>query len=305
MSNLLKDALADAKLVKQTAMANAKAAITETFQPNLQRMISAKLAEEDEVEDDEFASDDSGFGSFEDQFSDGGEEPQAEPAPENEDDLELESLLRELDGEEEELPMEADEEDFMPMDESDDEEFQLEGEEEVSDEEIYETILRELEGEEEMPMEESTEGGGSFEKDVPVRSVNTEVRSLRKENKKLQSKLREALTVVSSLKGTINEVNLLNAKLMYNTKVARQFELNQKQKTTVLEALDRARNVHEAKLVYTTICESLNKTTKLKKSTIRENHASKSSPVIKSKMMGETYDFVSRWQQLANITKGK
>ena len=44
--DLLSEAIADAKAVKETALANAKLALEEAFTPKLQSMISAKLAEE-------------------------------------------------------------------------------------------------------------------------------------------------------------------------------------------------------------------------------------------------------------------
>jgi len=44
--DLLSEAIADAKAVKETALANAKLALEEAFTPKLQSMISAKLAED-------------------------------------------------------------------------------------------------------------------------------------------------------------------------------------------------------------------------------------------------------------------
>ena len=63
--DLLAEAIADAKAVKETALANAKLALEEAFTPKLQSMISAKLAEEAEVEeemDEELESSDLGAG---------------------------------------------------------------------------------------------------------------------------------------------------------------------------------------------------------------------------------------------------
>jgi hypothetical protein len=45
-SDLLKEAIADAKAVKETALANAKIALEEAFAPRINAMLSAKLAEE-------------------------------------------------------------------------------------------------------------------------------------------------------------------------------------------------------------------------------------------------------------------
>ena len=52
MSDLLKEAIADAKAVRETALLNAKAALEEAFTPQLKNMLSAKL-KEDEFEDEE------------------------------------------------------------------------------------------------------------------------------------------------------------------------------------------------------------------------------------------------------------
>ena len=47
MSDLLKEAIADAKAVRETALQNAKMALEEAFTPHLKSMLSAKLSEED------------------------------------------------------------------------------------------------------------------------------------------------------------------------------------------------------------------------------------------------------------------
>ena len=51
MSDLLKEAIADAKAVRETALQNAKAALEEAFTPQLKSMLSAKL-QEDEFDED-------------------------------------------------------------------------------------------------------------------------------------------------------------------------------------------------------------------------------------------------------------
>ena len=53
MNDLLKEAIADAKAVKEVALANAKLALEEAFTPRLQSMLSKKLAEEAEAEGEE------------------------------------------------------------------------------------------------------------------------------------------------------------------------------------------------------------------------------------------------------------
>lgn len=51
--DLLKEAIADAKAVKETAIANAKAALEEAFTPYLKEKLAAKLAEIDDMEEAE------------------------------------------------------------------------------------------------------------------------------------------------------------------------------------------------------------------------------------------------------------
>ena len=137
-------------------------------------------------------------------------------------------------------------------------------------------------------------------------------RNLRFENRKLKGKLTEAYRAVTTLKNTLNDVNLLNAKLMYTTKTFQQFELNENQKHRVLDAFDRANSVREVKLVYTTICESRSKSSKPNR--ITEGFASKSQNFIHNKKNGtETRSNIvegsvvkwnpERLQQLAGMRK--
>ena len=56
MGDILKEAIADAKAVRETALQNAKMALEEAFTPQLKNMLSAKL-KEDEMEDDDTEED--------------------------------------------------------------------------------------------------------------------------------------------------------------------------------------------------------------------------------------------------------
>ena len=51
--DILKEAIADAKTVKETAIANAKAALEEAFTPQLKSMLATKLEEMDKEDMDE------------------------------------------------------------------------------------------------------------------------------------------------------------------------------------------------------------------------------------------------------------
>jgi hypothetical protein len=285
MNDLLKEAIADAKAVRETAMANAKLALEEAFTPRLQSMLSAKLSEEEEMEDepaDEPApapapepveeEDDMELMDEEDDMESMDEEDDMEPMDEEEDDMELEAIIRELEGDMEEPVSEED--DMEPMDEEEDmEEPVSEEEEEVSIDEII-RALREEDGEEEAVTEED----GAAEEE-----------------------LKEAYKVIRFLRSKINEVNLLNAKLLFSNKLFRNYSLNESQKVKVIENFDRARTIREVKLVFSTLAESF--TTTKPKTRLKESYASKSSRSTKpsKQVINEGNDLAARWKKLANI----
>lgn len=68
----------------------------------------------------------------------------------------------------------------------------------------------------------------------------------------------EAMKTVEILRSQINEVNLLNAKLLYTNKLFKQFSLNNEQKMKVVENFDLTTSVREVKLTYAIMAESFN-----------------------------------------------
>lgn len=322
--NILAEAIADAKELKETALANAKIALTESFTPSLQRLVSTRIHEDDEdgeeVEiDTEMGGEEEpamGFDSF-----DSGEEEEELPMEgmEGEDDLELESLMRELDGEgDDEMAMEGDEfEDEMPVEEGEEESWSDpidEGDEiEYSDDELEEALGRVFEMDglgDDLDRGENKEDGGVYDENPPSgpqflenRKLRTEVKRLRTELKNIQKKLNESLRANTTYKKVLNEVNLLNSKLMYNTKVLRKFELTEGQRERILNSFDRANSVREVELVYTTVCESFNK--RPTKNKMVEGSASKTVKTVKPNPNGHIVNesLVTRMQRLANIKK--
>ena len=71
-----------------------------------------------------------------------------------------------------------------------------------------------------------------------------------------------ALAEVEELKNELNEVNLLNAKLLYTNKLFRAKNLSEVQKVKVLESFDNATTVKETKLVFDTLSEGIKSTPK-------------------------------------------
>jgi hypothetical protein len=114
------------------------------------------------------------------------------------------------------------------------------------------------------------------------------------------AELEEAMETIATLRSEINEVNLLNAKLLYVNKLFKAKNLTESQKVKVINAFDRAESVKEAKNVYETLQESLSTAAK---SQIKESlsFASKAAGVADRQPIVESNDFVARMQKLAGI----
>jgi hypothetical protein len=130
-------------------------------------------------------------------------------------------------------------------------------------------------------------GGGVTEKKEDKSKSSTEA-----------AQLEEMGETINELRNELNEVNLLNAKLLYTNKVFKNKSLNEAQKVKVLTAFDKANSVKEAKLVYETLMESL----KLKKSPVNESmgFASKTIGATKAPIV-ESNGMVERFKKLAGI----
>ena len=120
------------------------------------------------------------------------------------------------------------------------------------------------------------------------------------------SELEEALKTIDEMKGKMQEVNLLNAKLLYVNKVFKANNLTESQKVNVIAAFDKAETVKEVKLVFETVADNV--VTKTTKSTIKESKlgmASKATGTTASKpeVISEVSEAVLRMQKLAGIIK--
>ena len=188
---------------------------------------------------------------------------------------------------------------------------QLVEDEEDSEEvaEIKEILraLREEEGEKEEKVEE-----GEEEEEVDIKEVLRALREEESEEEKVEesetvkevevaeAKLREAYAVITFLRSKINEVNLLNSKLLFSNKLFRKHSLSEKQKMTVIENFDRASSLREVKLVFATLSESF-RTTKIKP--IKESFASKPTASTRPSkpILNEGDDMANRLRKLAGL----
>ena len=343
-SDLLKEAIADAKAVKETALANAKIALEEAFAPRIQSMLSAKLSEEmmeDEemdmgmdmeapaddmemdapmddaptvtVDGEEYVkADDADAGEAEaeidnmdmdmDMSTDEGMMYDVDEDPTDEmsnEDLELEAIIRELEEDlDEEINEEVVEEDAQNPDAADStdskgNDLMAEPKEMKNEEFNIDEIIEEILSEEEDEDKESVDEGAD-EAEATDNSAE------------LEEELTEAYDTIESLRDTINEVNLLNAKLLYTNKLFRNFELSENQKMTVIENFDRAGNTREVKLVFSTLAESFQLPVK-KRAIVKESFASKAtgttapSKEATKQIINEGNELANRWKKLAGL----
>ena len=337
---LFKNAIAEAKSVREAAIANAKEALEETITPHLKELLAAKLQEMDEVEEEvmeeevvdetieetieeadglkevevaeaeeddaEEAADDSEEDHEEEDHS---EEDHSEGEPEGDEDLgdisveQFKDLVRdiiaqEMGGEEEEemeLPADVqgmgDEEMEEPIDDmSDDEEIDLD--------EMLNEILAEEEIEE-----------GSHDKEEMEEEISEEVKEGSHDKDKMEEELKEALETIDTLRQDLQEVNLLNSKLLYVNKVFKANNLTESQKANVIAAFDKAENVKEVKLVFETVSENVvSKQASKPARSVNESKLGSASKATgttarRPQIISESDQAVLRMQKLAGIIK--
>ena len=374
MDSLLKDAIADAKTVRETALENAKLALTEAFTPTLQSMLSQKLREEDDEmdmdmddkEEDEEAEEapamdaeagdedhepghDADEGHGEDHDEEEGEEEdermmakeeegeeedermsEEEGEEHDEDDLDLEAIIREL---EEEAGEDEDERDDMKEEEdADEDKEEMDEQSDSSGIGKSDNKVDQASGDdyEKAETEKSSKAPGAENADdkkvddlkdhieLDLDSIIREIEGLDEEEEvteeveenneleEVKKSLEEHREVIVHLREKINEVNLLNAKLLYTNKLFRNHNLNDGQKLKVVETFDRATNIREVKLVFTTLAESFDGVrVTTKKRSVNESVASKAvaSTKPKQEIVEESNDVADRFKQLAGLIK--
>ena len=383
--DLLADAIADAKAVKEVAIANAKAALEEAFTPHLKDMLAQKINEIEEIDEVEEISEESrkerakvdkyeyekgklkGQNKFDKEVStkideteemdEGYGKESMDEEKEMDEELNLDELLAELELEEAKEMDEAKDE----MDEAK-EEISEESEAERADVDKYEYEKGKEAGEdddvdlddmseeelknmiedviEDMVNSGELEAGGDAvemvdaedeEVDVTVDVTDTEEIELEENARtdaeqegykdgfedakddieaelkkmKVSEELNEAKEVINHLRSELNEVNLLNSKLLYTNKIFKGKNLTENQKIKVLKAFDKAETVKEAKNIFETLNENL--VAKSTKSNIRESlgMASKSAGVAPKRPLNENViqedAMVARFKKLAGI----
>ena len=205
-----------------------------------------------------------------------GDEPAVDAEPEmagDEEEIDLDELIGELEAISEEEVEEGKHKDEKEMEESAD------------------------------TVEEETSNQVNAESDGKDYNINR-VSDLKEEATEEKSELDQALETIETLQKELNEVNILNAKLLYVNKIFKANNLTESQKVNVIAAFDKAETVKEVKLVYETVADNVG--TK-KETTIKEHKgsASKATGVTakKPEVISEVSSAVQRMQKLAGIIK--
>jgi hypothetical protein len=382
--DLLTEAIADARAVKDTAIANAKLALEEAFTPHLKSMLAAKLDEmdkkDDEVKEEKEEVEEMDAPSFERKNSPAGDSLK-DLAPrkvgqstvqedEVDEEINLDELLAELEDSKDidEAKKDDDKDDIKEDERTDAEEEGYEDgmkdeKEDMEDEDIdledmseddlkgfIEDVIKDMVADGEIEpgdefVEDEVEVEDSIEiEDVEDVDVDVEIDEAKKEEmdesekvdeakeeiderksrvkgekgvgnedgdkddskiEKETEKMRfkEAMEEIQALKVELNEVNLLNAKLLYTNKIFKAKNLTEGKKVKVLKAFDKAKDVMQAKTIFETLSEGLLDKSPINES-IKKGSASKASglePKVAKQPIIESNDVYNRMRKLAGL----
>jgi len=261
-----------------------------------------------------------------------------EGASDSEDEeLDVEGFISESDDEDLEVHQESDCEDEEGLEaveemesyrENDSDEEGLEAVEEGLYLEIDENMLkREISNMKRLREGEASEmsahfGGGELEKDlfvngvdlnaldgeslVPTLKLESALRKAVAENHQLKSNAKQYKNALQGMKQQLSEMNLFNAKLLYANKLMQNRDLSIKQQRHIVESLDEAGTLNEAKLLFESLSKSLSRPAKksgnLNESTSRRNLGSASRSVRSAQPINEGVA-LDRWATLAGIKK--
>lgn len=328
--DILKEALAEANLVKEMAVEAAKQQLSSVINEKVNRMVTKSIMEDEDVsvatepEEDEVTTEADEIDSDEDEITEedaieADEDDLQESDDADEDDVELAEDQATEDGEgEPETDLEEDitgatedfDSDVTDAEVAQNDEMTEDDVTGLEDDSIHEDDMESAVEDDETEMLEvdGIEDAGSEEDEITLEDELSDledetpaVEALRKENADLKKKLKVFENSVKYLTNQFKAVNLLNTKLMYSGKIFNSYKLSENMKKRVINMLDRANSLREAKLVFVTLTESLKRVQSLK--SISENRtASKTVTTVKPKaVLTESEKYVKRMQALANI----
>ena len=148
-------------------------------------------------------------------------------------------------------------------------------------------------------------GGGKPGKDV-LAEMKHALRNQRHQNGALQNKLTKYRSAVNTLREQLEELNLFNAKLLYVNKLLQNKTISESQKRSIVKALDEAKDLREAKVLYKNLTESFSsRTSRSSRGRTLNESASLggASRTTRSASSQNASTEVDRWARLAGIKK--
>ena len=276
-----------------------------------EKSITEENDEEEELatEGDEFGNDDQQQHAEPDADNAGGASDYDADNQQSEDDLDLEAIIKEL---EDELHGGSDD-----MESEDD--YNAMGHDDVQDESADEVDVDMHADTPDRVIAQNESDDKDEDDDMNIEEIIKELEDEEKaeedekekveESKRLKKELAEAISVIKSLKSTINEVNLLNAKLLFSNKLFRSYNLTNEQKSKVIDSLDRTNTVREVKLVYSTLAESMKFATNSPKKSSKpmaegaSRVQTSTKPTAQKSIVSEGTTYANRFKELAGILK--
>ena len=293
MSNLLEQALVDAKALKEAAVKSAENELLAKYADEMRSAVSRLLEQEEGQLDEEMAMGTMSPDMASPAFTDG---ERLCPCPEADEPQEIDfaQLRAAIEAEEEEAGMDMGMSDEEPALEpaGDEEELELQEEEEISlgeeleiveeDEEInLETLeidhqperqdiisipLEEVEEVEEVALtldEEETEQVQTptlTEEEEMIQTLTArnaeleeEVAQLQRQTQGFDVRQQRYRSAIDKITQRLAEVNLSNAKLLYTNRILNNASLNERQRNEIVESITGAGSVEEAKTIFETL----------------------------------------------------
>ena len=332
MSNMLEDAIVDARALREAALKNAENLVVEKYSAAVKEAVQT-LLEQDPEEPDAAAALEMPAGDEELEVSAVMDDLPAAHDPAGGDEevvvIDLDQIIAAADAdagvEDEEFTLDAEEiADEVGIDLEDEvaeEPANRSDEVEIPENDLVNMFkemltvdvdplrIEEVEESEEEDQKESDEeevvssalDAGMDQKDIEEHNrLTRQLESVRKENKQLKR-------ILVKVKDRLEEVNLSNARLLYANRVYEDTSLNEQQKNKIAEMVSEARTVEEAKMVYETLQKTLasNPSRKTPQS-LSEAVSRRSSVILSGRREVEATDenpVKHRWATLAGIEK--
>ena len=323
MSNMLEQAIVDAKTLREAAVKSAEANIVEKYNDEVRTALTKLLEQDDDLglgmdPEEEVQIDSTAMEQV----------PMAHLSDEEEDVVvvDLDDIIAAAESEEGEEPaVELDRDEIadevgLPLDDAafnrTDEEINIEEDELV---EMFKELLVVDVPQVELDRAQERLSADQVEQDEAVEAVDTsgmdkkDAEDLERDDIKNNAPQQEALKrenknlkdLLEQVKNKLQEINLQNARLLYANRVLGDSSLNEQQKTKIAELVSGARSVEEAKMVYETLQKTMAGITKDAPQSLSEVVSKRSSVILSGnrneERTTESSPTYSRWATLAAI----